>query len=262
MNLSLKGRRAIVCGSTQGIGKAIAIKLALQGASITLVARDEKKLKTTQKELKLIKDNDHNFIVSDFNDLKSLKIKFEDFLDLSFKPTILINNTGGPPPGLISKASSEDFEKYMRMHLHCSHYLSSSLIPIMKKNKFGRVINIISISVKAPIDNLGVSNTVRWAMASWAKTLSNEVAEYGVTVNNILPGFTDTERLQSLLKNRALSSNTTIKEITNNTISNIPAKRFGKPEEIADAVSFLCSESANYINGINLPIDGGFSRSL
>ena len=127
MNLSLKGRRAIVCGSTQGIGKAIATKLALQGASITLVARDEKKLKTTQKELKLIKDNDHNFIVSDFNDLKSLKIKFEDFLDLSFKPTILINNTGGPPPGLISKASSEDFEKYMRMHLHCSHYLSSSL---------------------------------------------------------------------------------------------------------------------------------------
>ncbi len=262
MNLSLKGRRAIVCGSTQGIGKAIATKLALQGASITLVARDEKKLKTTQKELKLIKDNDHNFIVSDFNDLKSLKIKFEDFLDLNFKPTILINNTGGPPPGPISKASSEDFEKYMRMHLHCSHYLSSSLIPIMKKNKFGRVINIISISVKAPIDNLGVSNTVRWAMASWAKTLSNEVAEYGVTVNNILPGFTDTERLQSLLKNRALSSNTTIKEITNNTISNIPAKRFGKPEEIADAVSFLCSESANYINGINLPIDGGFSRSL
>ena len=132
----------------------------------------------------------------------------------------------------------------------------------MKENKFGRIINIISISVKAPIDNLGVSNTVRWAMASWAKTLSNEVAEYGITVNNILPGFTDTERLQSLLKNRALSSDLTIKEITNNTISNVPAKRFGKPEEIADATSFLCSKSADYINGINLPIDGGFSKSL
>ena len=262
MNLSLKGIRAIVCGSTQGIGKAIALKLALQGAAITLIARDEKKLIATQKKLTLINRNDHNFIVSDFNNLKLLKTRFKDYLKLNLKPTILINNTGGPPPGLISKASSDDFEKYMKMHLHCSHYLSTSLIPIMQEKKFGRIINIISISVKAPIDNLGVSNTVRWAMASWAKTLSNEVAEYGVTVNNILPGFTDTERLQSLMKNRAINLNKTIKEIKSNTILNIPAKRFGKPEEIADATSFLCSKSASYINGINLPIDGGFSKSL
>ena len=262
MNLSLKGIRAIVCGSTQGIGNAIALKLALQGATITLIARDEKKLIATQKKLTLINKNDHNFIVSDFNNLKLLKTKFKDYLKLNLKPTVLINNTGGPPPGLISKANSDDFEKYMKMHLHCSHYLSTSLIPIMKEKKFGRIINIISISVKAPIDNLGVSNTVRWAMASWAKTLSNEVAEYGITVNNILPGFTDTERLQSLLKNRAINLNKTIKEITSNTISNIPAKRFGEPEEVADATSFLCSKSASYINGINLPIDGGFSKSL
>ncbi len=262
MSLSLKGKRAIVCGSTQGIGKSVALKLADQGVSITLISRDEKKLKETQKELNLIKKNDHDFIVCDFNDLKSLKIKFKEYLDLNFKPTILINNTGGPAPGPISEASLDDFDKYMKMHLHCSHYLSKSLIPIMKEIKFGRIINIISISVKAPIDNLGVSNTVRWAMASWAKTLSNEVAEYGITVNNILPGFTNTERLQSLLKNRALSSKTSVKRITDNTISNIPAKRFGEPEEIADAVSFLCSKSASYINGINLPIDGGFSKSL
>ena len=148
------------------------------------------------------------------------------------------------------------------MHLHTSHFLSTSLLPIMKKESYGRIVNIISISVKAPIDNLGVSNTVRWAMASWAKTLSNEVAEYGITVNNILPGFTDTERLRSLMKNRALSSNTSTEEITNNAISNIPAKRFGKPEEVADATAFLCSKAASYINGINLPVDGGFSKSL
>ena len=262
MNLSLKGKRAIVCGSTQGIGKSIAIKLAENGASVTLIARNENKLKNVIKEIKDINSNEHNYIVSDFNDVDTLEKKFTDYLNKDFKPSILINNTGGPPPGEISKASKKDFKDYMSMHLHTSHYLSTSILPIMKKEKYGRIINIISISVKAPIDNLGVSNTVRWAMASWAKTLSNEVAEYGITVNNILPGFTDTERLRSLMKNRALSSKTTTKEITNNTISNIPAKRFGKPEEVADATTFLCSKAAGYINGINLPVDGGFSKSL
>lgn len=262
MNLSLKGKRAIVCGSTQGIGKSIAIKLAENGASVTLIARNENKLKNVIKEIKDINSNEHNYIVSDFNDVDTLEKKFTDYLNKDFKPSILINNTGGPPPGEISKASKKDFKDYMSMHLHTSHYLSTSILPIMKKEKYGRIINIISISVKAPIDNLGVSNTVRWAMASWAKTLSNEVAEYGITVNNILPGFTDTERLRSLMKNRALSSKTTTKEITNNTISNIPAKRFGKPEEVADATTFLCSKAASYINGINLPVDGGFSKSL
>ena len=262
MNLSLKGKRAIVCGSTQGIGKSIAIKLAENGASVTLIARNENKLKNVIKEINDINSNEHNYIVSDFNDVDTLEKKFTDYLNKDFKPSILINNTGGPPPGEISKASKKDFKDYMSMHLHTSHYLSTSILPIMKKEKYGRIINIISISVKAPIDNLGVSNTVRWAMASWAKTLSNEVAEYGITVNNILPGFTDTERLRSLMKNRALSSKTTTKEITNITISNIPAKRFGKPEEVADATTFLCSKAASYINGINLPVDGGFSKSL
>ena len=262
MNLSLKGKRAVVCGSTQGIGKSIALRLAEQGATITLISRDENKLQAVKNKLESINDNKHNFIACDFKNLNSLKTKFKDFLDSNYEPTILINNTGGPPPGEISKASKKDFKDYMSMHLHTSHFLSTSLLPIMKKESYGRIVNIISISVKAPIDNLGVSNTVRWAMASWAKTLSNEVAEYGITVNNILPGFTDTERLRSLMKNRALSSNTSTEEITNNTISNIPAKRFGKPEEVADATAFLCSKAASYINGINLPVDGGFSKSL
>ena len=262
MNLSLKGIRAIVCGSTQGIGKAIALKLALQGAAITLIARDEKKLIATQKKLTLINKNDHNFIVSDFNNLKLLKTRFKDYLKLNLKPTILINNTGGPPPGLISKASSDDFEKYMKMHLHCSHYLSTSLIPIMQEKKFGRIINIISISVKAPIDNLGVSNTVRWAMASWAKTLSNEVAEYGITVNNVLPGFTMTERLENLINNNARTQKVEPEKIEDDYKNIIPSKRFGKPEEIASLVTYLSSKKAGYINGINIPVDGGYLSNL
>ena len=262
MNLSLKGKRAVVCGSTQGIGKSISLRLAEQGATITLISRDENKLQAVKNKLESINDNEHNFIACDFKNLNSLKTKFKDFLDSNYEPTILINNTGGPPPGEISEATTEELEEYMTMHLHCSHYLSKSLLPIMKSKNFGRIVNIISISVKAPIDNLGVSNTVRWAMASWAKTLSNEVAEYGITVNNILPGFTDTERLRSLLKSRAKNSNMTVKEISDNIISSIPSKRFGSPDEIADAALFLCCKSANYINGINLPVDGGFTKSL
>ncbi len=150
----------------------------------------------------------------------------------------------------------------MSMHLYCSHFLTQALLPIMKKEKFGRIINIISISVKSPIDNLGVSNTVRWAMASWAKTLSNEVAKDGITVNNVLPGFTMTERLKSLIEQNANSQNKSVKEIEKEFKSKIPMNRFGLPEEIASSVSFLCSKDAAYINGINLPVDGGFTKSL
>ena len=262
MNLSLKGKRAIVCGSTQGIGKAIAIKLALQGAAITLISRDEKKLQVTLKELKLINKNDHNFIVSDFNDLKLLKTKFKDFLKLNLNPTILINNTGGPPPGPISKASSDDFEKYMKMHLHCSHYLSTSLIPIMKEKKFGRIINIISTSVKAPIPGLGVSNTIRAAVANWAKTLSLELGSYGITVNNVLPGFTNTNRLKSLIEKKSSILGKSKIEVENEMKKSVPLNRFGEASEVANAAIFLSSPAASYINGINLPVDGGRTSSL
>ncbi len=262
MNLSLKGKKAVVCGSTQGIGKAIALKLAHQGASITLLSRDEDKLKKTLNQLSISNDQIHDYIVSDFNNLEDLKIKFKNYLNKNHKPTILINNTGGPPPGGIAEAKISNFKNYMSMHLYCSHFLTQSLLPIMEKEEFGRIVNIISISVKSPIDNLGVSNTVRWAMASWAKTLSNEVAIHGVTVNNVLPGFTMTERLKKLIEQNANSHNKSVKEIEKEFKSKIPMNRFGLPEEIASSVSFLCSKEAAYINGINLPVDGGFTKSL
>ncbi len=262
MDLSLKGKRAVVCGGSQGIGKAIAISLASQGASITLLARNKDKLEKCLFELNKINDQDNDFIESDLNDLKSLKINFKKYLKKKSEPTILINNTGGPPPKRLLESNQEDFEKYMKMHLYSSHYLSQELLPIMKRKKFGRIINIISISVKAPIDNLGVSNTIRWAMASWSKTLSNEIAEFGITVNNILPGFTLTERLENLITLNAKSLNTSKDKIIMNMKSAIPMKRFGFPEEIGNAASFLCSNAASYINGINLPVDGGFTKSL
>ena len=262
MNLSLKGKRAIVCGSTQGIGKAIAIKLAKQQANITLIARDENKLKNVLNLLESSPKQKHNFIVADFNYPKNLKKKIKKFLSKGNTAEILINNTGGPSAGKIIEAKKKEFDQYISMHLHCSHYLVKALAPHMKKNKFGRIVNVISISVKAPIQNLGISNTVRWAMASWSKTLSFELGKFGITVNNILPGFTLTNRLKDLIVSNAKTDKKSIKMIENEYKNTIPAERFASPEEIASATCFLCSKEASYINGINLPVDGGYSVSL
>ena len=262
MNLSLEKKRAIVCGSTDGIGKEIAIKLSRQNANVTLIARNEKKLNNVLSLLDKSKKQKHDFIVADFNHPDLLEKKINDYINNGNKSEILINNTGGPPPGKIIEAKKEEFDKYISMHLHCSHILVKALAPFMKKSKFGRIINIISISVKAPIQNLGVSNTIRWGMASWSKTLSFELGKFGVTVNNVLPGFTLTNRLKSLMKNRSEINKISIKSIESEYKKNIPAERFALPEEIASTVCFLCSKEASYINGINLPIDGGYSVSL
>ena len=258
MDLGIQGKKAIVCASSKGLGRACALSLVQEGVDVIINSRNEEDLKKVKTELSSLKSGKVDYIVADLNSEEGR----ENIVSSCPEADILINNNGGPPPVNFLEIEKDQWLEALESNLLTAVMLIKALLPGMQERKFGRIINIISISVKAPIDNLGVSNTVRWAMASWAKTLSNEVAEYGITVNNILPGFTDTERLQSLLKNRALSSDSTIKEITNNTISNIPAKRFGKPEEIADATSFLCSKSADYINGINLPIDGGFSKSL
>lgn len=262
MDLSLENKRAIVCGSTDGIGKEIAIKLSKQNANITLLARNEKKLKSVLNLLDVSQKQKHDYIVADFNHPDLLEKKINDYIHDGNKAEILINNTGGPPPGKIIEAKKEEFDKYISMHLHCSHILVKALSPLMKKSDFGRIINIISISVKAPIQNLGISNTVRWGMASWAKTLSFELGKFGITVNNILPGFTLTNRLKSLMKNRSEINKVSVKSIENEYKKNIPAERFALPNEVASAVCFLCSNEASYINGINLPIDGGYSVSL
>ncbi|MBM2813494.1 MAG: putative short-chain dehydrogenase/reductase [Ignavibacteria bacterium] len=262
MKLSLEDRTAIVCGASQGIGAAIAIKLAEMDASVILLARSEEKLKKILESLKCSKKQEHSYIVADLSDPESARSKVESILATRKSIEILINNTGGPAPGEILKAAPEAFLQAFGQQLIASHVLTQLLVDGMKRSGFGRIINIISVGLRQPIDDLGVSNTIRGAVGSWAKTLSRELAAFGITVNNILPGYTKTERLDSLLEKRAENEGISKIEAENKISSLIPANRVGRPEEIAYAACFLASAEASYINGVNLPVDGGFLRCL
>jgi 3-oxoacyl-[acyl-carrier protein] reductase len=258
MNLGLENKNALVCGSTQGIGKASAMALAQEGANVTLLARNEEKLKQVLAELPN-NGQKHGYLVADFQKPNEL-INILDNSNLEFH--ILINNTGGPAGGPVFKASLGEFESAFTQHLKCNNVLVQAVVPYMKSQCFGRIINIISTSVKQPLDGLGVSNTIRGAVANWSKTLANELGEYGITVNNVLPGATGTERLSEILKNKSAKTGKSIDEVSDGMKNAVPAKRFARPEEIASAVAFLSSAAASYINGINLPVDGGRTKSL
>ena len=262
MNLDLSGKTAMVCGSTQGIGKASALELALLGANIILVARNEESLKTAMKDLDVSKGQKHNFLVADFQQSNLLKEKLDNFVATHGVIHILVNNTGGPPSGLIQNAKVDEFLQAFNNHLVCNHILVQALIEGMKEAKYGRIINIISTSVKIPLKNLGVSNTIRAAVANWSKTLANEVASFGITVNNVLPGATLTGRLESIIENKSKNTGESLNEIKNEMESEIPLGRFAEPSEVANAVAFLASPAASYITGINVPVDGGRTGNL
>ncbi len=261
MDLELNNKTAIVCGSTQGIGLGIAKELAQNGVNLILIARNEDLLKSTIQSL--YNNKKHRYICVDFGEPEKLKKKLGELLD-SEKITvdILINNTGGPGGGPINLAESSEFLKAFNMHIVCSHIITQIVSHGMKKNRFGRIINIISTSVKVPISNLGVSNTIRGAMANWGKTLANELGEYGITVNNVLPGFTETGRLNSLFEKKSKKENRSLEDVKSKAIQTIPVGRFGNVKDVAYAVLFLSSARASYINGINLPVDGGRTPSL
>jgi len=259
MNLDLTGKRAVVCGSTQGIGKASAIELALLGASVTLIARDEEKLKAVSKELSTGKNQQHDYIVADFSFPDDLKKKIAQYDKVVH---VLVNNTGGPPAGLAIDAGADAFLKAFSSHLLCNQILVQALAPSMKKEKYGRIINIISTSVKIPLKGLGVSNTIRGAVANWAKTLSVELGSFGITVNNVLPGATMTGRLESIIQNKSDKTGKVFEEVKREMTEEIPAGRIGDAHEVAAAVAFLASPAAGYINGINVPVDGGRTGSL
>ncbi len=261
MNLSLKNKNALVCGSSAGIGKASAMEMASLGATITLLARNEDKLKTVLGELSTSEGQKHDYLVVDFSDPRALQeVLSEATKNKSFH--ILINNTGGPKAGPVLTAGLDEFEAAFTQHLKCNHVLAQSVVPGMKEAGYGRIINVISTSVKQPIEGLGVSNTIRGAVANWSKTLAAEVGPFGITVNNVLPGATATERLTDILHNVAKKMNGSFEEAEAMMKSIAPAKRFAQPEEIAYAIAFLASEAASYINGINLPVDGGRTKSL
>ena len=262
MNIDLKGKKALVCGSTQGIGKATALRLAACGASVTLVARNEDSLRLVFSELETNDKQAHSFICADFDSSDVLIDKVTDFVNKNSPIHILVNNTGGPAPAPVMDTISAEYIDGFEKHLINNHNLAKALIPGMKTVSYGRIINIISTSVKQPIPDLGVSNTIRGAVASWAKTLAAEVGRFGITVNNILPGFTDTARLRSLIKNIAEKQGQSIAEVTKAMKDSVPTGRFADPDETAASVVFLAATQAAYINGINLPVDGGRTQSL
>ena len=260
MELNLKNKVALVCGSTQGIGRAAAMALAGEGVKVTLLARNEAKLKLVLSELP--KTAVHDYIVADFSKIEELQLSVSDYINKNPGFHILINNTGGPRSGSIINATLEQFESAFTMHLKCNHVLTQLLVPYMKSEGYGRIINVISTSVKEPIEGLGVSNTIRSAVGNWSKTLSFELGAFGITVNNILPGFTETARLNEIIEEKAKKANRSFKEMEKLMKNYTPAKRFAKPKETANTVVFLASEAASYINGVNIPVDGGRTKSL
>ena len=257
MDINLKSKTAFVCGSTQGIGKAIAIELAELGASVVLLARNRQKLQEVKAELDSSQGQEHHYIKADFSLPNELSVKVEEYLEEHATVDILVNNTGGPDAGLAVDANPRAFMNAFSNHVICNQILVQAVVPGMKELGAGRIINIISTSAKEPIQGLGVSNTIRGAVASWSKTLSKELGEFGITVNNVLPGFTDTARLQALLDNKAKKTDTSVDDIIAQSKGMIPAGRFATSEEIAYAVAFLASDAAAYINGVSLPVDGG-----
>lgn len=262
MDLNLTGKTALVGGSSQGIGLATAHVLASLGANIILLARNENALNHVKSDLPQTGDQKHQVLVADYSNPETVRAQINAFIQQNPVIHILVNNTGGPAPGLASEAAEEQFLSAFNQHLICNHILVQALLPGMKQVGYGRIINIISTSVKQPIPGLGVSNTIRAAVANWSKTLSLEVAQFGVTVNNVLPGATYTGRLQSIIQNKSSKAEMPLDEIEQEMIKEIPARRFALPEEVANAVAFLASPAAAYINGINLPVDGGRTASL
>jgi 3-oxoacyl-[acyl-carrier protein] reductase len=256
MHISLTGTTAVICGSTQGIGKAIAESFAASGANCILVARNKKSLDEVIAVLSVNEDQKHHAVVADFSDIDQVKSAITSILAIG-DVHILVNNSGGPKPGPIIEVDSSDFVKAFEQHIVCNQLMAQAFLPAMKRLQYGRIINIISTSVRIPLANLGTSNTIRAAVASWAKTLSNEVGSFNVTVNNILPGLTDTARLSSLVENMAQNSGVTKEQVKENLKKEIPMKRFGETAELAALATFLASPAASYITGTSIPVDGG-----
>jgi 3-oxoacyl-[acyl-carrier protein] reductase len=235
--------------------------MASLGATCVLISRNEEKLKQAVATLDSKGGQKHSYLVADYAKPEEVRSVVAGFVN-SNTVHILVNNSGGPAGGPIANAKPEEFLAAFHQHLICNHIITTLVAEGMKQAGYGRVINIISTSVKIPLKDLGVSNTIRGAVASWAKTMANELAQYGITVNNVLPGATSTERLDTILNNKSAKTGKNKDEVSAEMIHEIPARRFGKPEEIAAMVAFLASPAAAYVNGTSIPVDGGRTGSI
>jgi len=261
LSLSVKGKTALVAGSTQGIGFAAAEALASLGARCVLISRNEEKLKAAIGKLDNTQGQQHSYLIADFQKPEMVEAVVRTFLQ-SNTIDILVNNTGGPAGGPITDATPEQFLAAFQQHLICNHLLVKLVSPGMKQAGYGRIVNVISTSVKIPLKGLGVSNTIRGAVASWAKTMANELGQYGITVNNVLPGATATERLETIVNNKVAKTGTDAQTVEKEMLEEIPAKRFGQPGEIGAVIAFLCTPAAAYVNGTSIPVDGGRTGSI
>ncbi len=261
MELDLAGKHALVCGASQGIGRAAAIELAALGADVTVLARSADKLESLLAELRAAADTRHDFIAVDMADTGALRGKVQALV--ARRPVqILVNNTGGPPGGVAHDADADAYVAALRQHLVAGQVLLQAVLPGMRDAGYGRLVNVISTSVKEPIPGLGVSNATRAAVAGWAKTLSGELAGDGITVNNVLPGYTRTGRLAGLITGKAEKSGQPEDAISRAMLAGVPAGRFGEASEVAAVIAFLCSPAAGYVNGVSIPVDGGRTRAL
>lgn len=261
MNLSLTHKTAVICGSTQGIGFASAKALAVLGANCILLARNGESLKEAVAALAIDKGQVHGYEVADFADVTAVKAAIGRIVS-NTEVQILVNNSGGPATGPILSAVPEAFLNAFNQHLINNHQLVNAVLPGMMKSGYGRIINIISTSVKTPLPNLGVSNTIRGAVASWAKTLANEIGQYGITVNNVLPGLILTARLQGMIDGIADKQDKTESEAIRELEKGVPLGRIGNTAEIANVVAFLASPAASYVSGASIPVDGGRTPAI
>ena len=262
MDLNLSGKHALVCGATEGIGRAAAIELALLGADVTLLARRADALASAAAALPCtFAGQAHDWIAADAADPVRLGTQVQALASAS-PIHILINNTGGPPGGRAVDADAAAYLNAFHQHLLANQALVRAVVPGMQGAQWGRIVNVISTSVKEPIVNLGVSNSIRGAVAAWAKTLSRELAGDGITVNNVLPGYTRTGRLEQILDDRSASTGKSRDAVAATMLSTVPVGRFAEASEIAAAIAFLASPAAAYINGVSLAVDGGRMQSI
>ena len=262
MNLDLAGKHALVCGGSQGIGHAAAIELAKLGADVTLLARSRESLDSALAALpRAHAEQKHATIAVDMSDHAALRSKVESAAQ-AHAVQILVNNTGGPPGGPAHTAATDAFLEAFNQHILAAQIVLQAVLPGMRSSGYGRIVNVISTSVKEPIKNLGVSNTIRGAMASWAKTLATDLGPFGITVNNVLPGYTKTARLAQILADRSKATGKTEADIAGTMLATVPLGRFAEAAEIANVIAFLATPAAGYISGINVPVDGGRTLSL